>query len=99
MLTTDLDAAAQAGLLYVIDLRFYETLEPQVISGVTRFTPSTVVVMVQDARTKAMTPELIRVAGGDNEPTIFSRQGSTTTAGAWVYALQAAKVGITVKVE
>ena len=43
-----------------------------------------------------MTPELIRVAGGDNEPTIFSRQGSTTTASAWVYALQAAKVGVTV---
>ena len=94
--TPALDAAADAGTLYVIDLRIYETLEPQVVAGVTRFTPSTVVVMVQDPKTKAMTPELIRVAGGDNEPTVFSRQGSTTTASAWVYALQAAKVGITV---
>ena len=42
-----------------------------------------------------MTPELIRVAGGGNEPKIFSRQGSTTPS-AWVYALQAAKVSITV---
>jgi Lipoxygenase len=50
--------------------------------------------MVQDPTTKAMTPELIRVAGGDNEPTIFSRESSTGAA--WVYALQAAKVGITV---
>jgi hypothetical protein len=43
-----------------------------------------------------MTPELIRVAGGDNKPKIFSRQGSTTTESAWVYALQAAKVAVTV---
>jgi len=89
-----LDSAADAGTLYAIDLRIYETLEPQVVAGVTRFTPSTVVLMVQDPTTKAMTPELIRVAGGDNEPTIFSRGGSTGAA--WVYALQAAKVGITV---
>jgi hypothetical protein len=94
--TPALDAAADAGTLYVIDLRIYESLKPQVVAGVTRFTPSTVVVMVQDSKTKAMTPELIRVAGGDNEPTVFSRQGSTTAASAWVYALQAAKVGITV---
>src|SRR6188472_2196851 len=94
--TPALDAAADAGLLYVIDMRIYEELDPQVVAGVTRFTPSTVVVMVQDPTTKAMTPELIRVAGGDNEPTVFSRQSATTTAAAWVYALQAAKVGVTV---
>jgi Lipoxygenase len=94
--TPALDAAADAGTLYVIDLRIYEPLKPQVVAGVTRFTPSTVVVMVQDPTTKAMTPELIRVAGGDNEPTIFSRRAATTTASAWVYALQAAKVSVTV---
>jgi hypothetical protein len=94
--TPELDSAAAAGRLYVIDLRIYEALEPQVVTGVTRFTPSTVVVMVQDAATKALTPELIRVAGGDNRPTIFSRGDATTTASAWVYALQAAKVSVTV---
>ena len=93
--TPALDAAAQAGLLYVIDLRIYETLKPQTVAGFPRFTPSTVTVLVQDAATKALTPELIRVAGGDNPPKIFSRQGSTT-ASAWVYALQAAKVSVTV---
>ena len=93
--TPALDAAANAGLLYVIDLRIYETLQPQKVAGIPRFTPSTVTVLVQDAATKALTPELIRVAGGDNEPKIFSRQGSTT-ASAWVYALQAAKVSVTV---
>ena len=93
--TTALDAAAQAGLLYAIDLRIYETLQPQQVGGLTRFTPSTVVVLVQDAATKALTHELIRVAGGANQPKIFSRQGSTT-APAWLYALQAAKVSLTV---
>jgi Lipoxygenase len=94
--TPALDAAADAGTLYVIDLRIYENLKPQVVAGVTRFTPSSVVVMVQDPTTKAMTPELIRVAGGDNEPTICSRRSSMTTSSAWVYALQAAKVSVTV---
>jgi hypothetical protein len=93
--TSALDAAATAGLLYVIDLRIYETLQPQQVAGFPRFTPSTVTVLVQDATTKALTPELIRVAGGDNDPKIFSRQGSTTPS-AWVYALQAAKVSVTV---
>ena len=93
--TPALDAAAKAGLLYVIDLRIYETLKPQQVAGFPRFTPSTVTVLVQDAATKALTPELVRVAGGSNEPKIFSRQGSTT-ASAWVYALQAAKVSVTV---
>src|SRR6185295_19961112 len=70
-------------------------LQPQQFAGFPRFTPSTVTVLVQDAATKALTPELIRVAGGGNQPKFFSRRGSTTPA-AWVYALQAAKVSVTV---
>jgi hypothetical protein len=93
--TAALDAAAKTGLLYVIDLRVYETLPAQDVAGFPRFTPSTVTVLVQDPTTKALTPELVRVAGGNNEPKVFSRQGSTT-ASAWVYALQAAKVSVTV---
>ncbi|WP_433167133.1 lipoxygenase family protein [Kribbella sp. CA-247076] len=94
--TADLDAAAEAGLLYVIDLRIYETLETHTVAGAPRFTPGTVTVLVQDAVTKAMTPELIRVAGGDNQPKIFARQSGSTTSSAWLYALQAAKVSVTV---
>ena len=93
--TPALDAAAKGGLLYVIDFRIYETLQPQKVAGVPRFTPSTVTVLVQDPATKALTPELVRVAGGNNEPKVFSRRGSTT-ASAWVYALQAAKASVTV---
>jgi hypothetical protein len=94
--TPALDEAAEAGLLYVIDLRIYEPMKAQTVAGAPRFTPSTVTVLVQDATTKALTPELIRVAGGGSQPKIFSRAGSTTTAAAWVYALQAAKVSVTV---
>jgi len=93
--TEALDAAAQAGLLYVIDLRIYESLQPHTVAGSPRFTPSSVVVLTQDATTKTLTPALVRVAGGDNPPKVFSRQGSTT-ASAWVYALLAAKVSLTV---
>src|SRR5262249_5718045 len=57
--TSALDAAAESGLLYVIDLRIYETLKPQQFAGIPRFTPSTVTILVQDATTKALTPELI----------------------------------------
>lgn len=93
--TRALDEAANAGLLYVIDFRIYETLKAQKVAGLDRFTPSTVTVLMQDATTKAMTPELIRVAGSGNAPKIFSRRGSTTPS-AWLYALQAAKVSVTV---
>jgi hypothetical protein len=91
--TPALDAAAEAGLLYVIDLRIYEAVEAPVVAGATRFNPGAVTVLVQDPATKALTPELIRVSGGGNEPTIFSRASST--ASAWVYAIQAAKVSVT----
>ena len=93
--TPALDAAAKQGLLYVIDLRVFEGLPAPEVAGAPRFTPSTVTVLVQDATTKAMTPELVRVAGAGNDPKIFSRQGETTDS-AWVYALQAAKVSVTV---
>ena len=60
-----LDAAAAAGLMYVIDLRLYETLRPQQAGGFPASRPATV--LVQDAPTKVLTPELVRVAGVGNE--------------------------------
>jgi hypothetical protein len=48
--TPALDAAAAAGRLYVIDLRIYEPLPAPVVAGASRFTPSTVTVLVQDRR-------------------------------------------------
>jgi hypothetical protein len=92
--TTALDSAANRGLLYVIDLRIFESLQSQTVAGAPRFTPGTVTVLTQDATTKALTPELIRVSGGGNDPKVFSRERSTPAA--WLYALQAAKVSVTV---
>ncbi|MEM7584976.1 MAG: lipoxygenase family protein [Acidobacteriota bacterium] len=97
-----LDAAADAGLLWAIDQRIFESVEPQVVDDFTRFTPGTVTLMVQDATTKAMTPELVRVSGHEGAGAqIFARPGGVAggkaaTDAAWVYALQAAKVSITV---
>ncbi len=92
--TPALDEAANRGLLYVIDLRIFENLRPQTVAGSTRFTPGTVTVLTQDATTKSLTPELVRVAGGGSDPKLFSRADATPAG--WLYALQAAKVSVTV---
>jgi len=99
-----LEKAATQGLLYAIDLRIYEALEPQQVDGSTRFTPGTYTVLVQDPVTKSMTPELIRVSGHEGAGVqifsrplgLASRQEDTTTDAAWVYALLAAKTSVTV---
>lgn len=93
--TPTLDAAAAAGLLYAIDLRFFEKLEPQTVNNRPRFTPATLTVLVQDAATKALLPELVRVSGYQGAgATTYSRQGASPSA--WLYALQAAKTSATV---
>lgn len=93
--TPELDTAAAAGLLYAIDLRFFEILEPQTVANQPRFTPSTLTVLVQDEVTKALTPELIRVSGHQGAgATTYSRGGASPSA--WLYALQAAKTSATV---
>ena len=92
--THALDEAADRGLLYVIDLRIFESLQSQTVAGAPRFTPATVTVLRQDPSTKALTPELVRVSGGGSGPQVFSRERSTPAA--WLYALQAAKVSVTV---
>lgn len=93
--TGALDAAAAAGLLYAIDLSLFESLEPQVVQGAVRFTPATVTLLTQDPATKALTPVAVRVSGASGAGSqVFSR--ATATAPAWIYALQAAKVSITV---
>jgi hypothetical protein len=93
--TPELDAAAAAGLLYAIDLRLYEKLEPQTVNNKPRFTPATLTVLVQDAATKALLPELVRVSGYQGAgATTYSRKGASPSA--WLYALQAAKTSVTV---
>jgi hypothetical protein len=93
--TRALSRAASAGNLYVIDMSRFEALEPHSVNGAVRFTPSTVTLLIRNARTKTLTPVAIVVSGfkGGNRK-VFTR--ATATDGAWLYALQAAKVSITV---
>jgi hypothetical protein len=91
----DLRAPAAAGRLYVIDMSRFAALQPQSAHGASRFTPSTVTLLTRDPHTGALTPVAILVAGyqGRGEK-LFTR--ARATDGAWLYALQAAKVSITV---
>jgi hypothetical protein len=91
----EFDAAAAAGALYMIDMSRFQVLRPQTVAGAPRFTPSTVTLLTQDPRTKALTPFSITVTGFRGQGRqVFTR--SRATDGAWLYALQAAKTSITV---
>ena len=85
--------------LYVIDLEWFETLKPQKVRGGTRFTPGSVVLLTQDATTKALLPVAVRIStqNGDTSQ-IYVRSGGSNDAtdSAWIYSLLAAKVSITV---
>ena len=93
--TQQVRAALAAGNLYVIDMSRFEALESQSVNGSPRFTPSTVTLLIRNPRTASLKPVAILVAGfkgGGRQ--VYTRAGAT--AGAWLYALQAAKVSITV---
>jgi hypothetical protein len=75
---------------YVIDMGIMASLEPFTErNGTVRFAPGTVTVLEQDDA-KRLTPILVQVFTKDSTRTY--RQGDA----AWLYALQAAKVSITV---
>jgi hypothetical protein len=86
---------AAAGRLYAIDMSRFATLAPQTVHGAPRFTPSTITLLERHRRTGALTPVAVSVAGAQGrDATLYTRAGATD--GAWLYALQAAKVSITV---
>jgi hypothetical protein len=89
------EAMAAAGNLYLIDMSRFQSLPSNSVAGADRFTPSTVTLLSQDPRTKALTPIAITVSGtrGQNQQTFTKASASP---GAWLYALQAAKTSITV---
>lgn len=83
------------GELYVIDMSRFETLQPQTVDGETRFTPATVTLLIRNPRTKNLMPVAIIVSGHQGAGrTVYARDQASN--GAWLYALQAAKVSITV---
>ena len=88
-----LDDTLQDGRLYAIDMRIWETVAPDVADpGTGRSTPSAVVLLVKAPGTGALTPACIRIALGGSIQT-YAR--GTSTEGAWLFALQAAKVAVT----
>jgi hypothetical protein len=93
--TAELDTAFAGGRLFAIDLRLFESLEPSVVRGFTRFTPATLTLLTQDPQSKALTPAAIRVSGHLGAGAqVYSRAAATPSA--WLYALQAAKTSVTV---
>jgi hypothetical protein len=91
----ELQPAFARGQLYVIDLSRFESLAPQSVNGADRFTPATVTALVRDPRSRTLTPVAVSVSGQNGA----GRTGFTaarSSDGAWLYALQAAKVSITV---
>lgn len=93
--TAKMDTLSEQGLLYAIDMTIYGHLEPQVVNDFPRFTPSTYTLLEQDPSSKDLTPIGIWVAGQQGKDRVFYSP-VTSTVGTWLYALQAAKVSITV---
>ncbi len=92
--TADIEVLLERQLLYAIDLRFYEILQPQTVKGNPRFTPATLTLLAQDPSTKALQPIKVIVTGHQGTQKQIYTYGVATT-GAWLYALQAAKTSIT----
>jgi len=92
----NLTDAFEANRLYMIDLRLFETLNPQEANNLTRFTPASLVLLTQDPVTKLLTPIAVRISGHDGDGAqVYSRDNGTSDS-AWIYALLAAKTSITV---
>jgi hypothetical protein len=93
--TRRLRGPAASGNLYAIDMSRFATLQPQNVHGADRFTPSTITLLIRDPRSNSLKPVAISVAGHQGRGArVYTRPGATD--GAWLYALQAAKVSITV---
>lgn len=93
--TEEMNELSQQGLLYAIDMTIYKNVPANEVDDFVRFTPSTFTLLKQDPTTKALTPFTVWVSGQKgSDQKCYTANGSK--AGAWLYALQAAKVSITV---
>jgi hypothetical protein len=88
-----IDAIQETGRLYAIDMSIFESFSPATVDNLIRFTPGTVTLLEQNAATKKLTPLAVRVSAQGNS-VVYSARSSTP--GAWLYALQAAKASVTV---
>jgi hypothetical protein len=90
--TAQMDHLLGAGRLYVIDMTLFSKVAPP-DTALPRFTPSTLTFLEFEPARKAFTPFLVQVSNG---ATTRHFTNTPATASTWLYALQAAKVSITV---
>lgn len=88
--TDEMEALQAAGRLYVIDMRFFAKFPWATVDDSPRFTPATLTLLKRDGDTFA--PFWIRVSGENDA----GMRTFVTSDPAWLYALQAAKVSVTV---
>jgi lipoxygenase len=81
-----------AGRLYAIDMTIFSKVAPP-NTALPRFTPSTLTFLEFDPNRKTFTPFLIQVSNGAMTRVFTNSAGTAST---WLYALQAAKVSLTV---
>ena len=91
----EIEADLLEGSLYKIDMGIFNTIASGKVQGYERFTPGTVTLLKQDPNTKELYPFAITVANFRSQ-CVQTYLYETSTAGAWLYALQAAKTSITV---
>lgn len=85
----------EEGRLYAIDMSIFESLPVSTVDGFERFTPASITLLEQDGESKALRPILIRIAG-ENGAVAQTYTPATASASAWLYAMLAARTGITV---
>lgn len=90
--TSQMEGLLNAGNLYVIDMTIFKTVTPP-DAEFPRFTPWTLTFLEFNSIKKTFTPFLIRVC---NAETTQYFTNTPATGSTWLYALQAAKTGITV---
>src|ERR1043166_968459 len=91
-----MEALCKQGRLYALDMTVFECLSKPADNPNGRYTHSTYTLLRQDPGTKALEPIAIWVSGKnmDGRPRIYTK--TKATPGAWLYALQAVKVSMTV---
>jgi hypothetical protein len=91
--TENMGALQAKGLLYEIDMSVLDEVgASKALDETVRFVPGTVTVLRQDPESKTLTPIAIRVWAVGHEPRVYTARNHAL----WLYALQAAKVSITV---
>jgi hypothetical protein len=91
-----MEALGNQGRLYALDMTIFECLSVPTDNPSGRYTHSTFTVLRRNAETKTLEPIAIWISGKnvDGRPRIYTRAKASPSA--WLYALQAAKVSITV---